>query len=1296
MAACHKHSSGESDAMLTLGSNHAGCGGGHVRESSSKVVKVYTDSTTSEYKRLKICKRGYREAMMTRVCGVSFEGLPVWLWAMRLGEWSTIYISEMCEVKLRQYHAATRDLVHSKLIIMNEGAMTGISAIEVWLVSGTLDFVTSLEGKLGPAMVGWISDSTRRGPRSENPRWLWTSVAHSRVGGVTKATGWFGSFGLDKIVVPEDPIRRTIGHIVKYSERPSPCILPVREGHYVISDRLSLHRLDLPVVFLSGFSRTGWGKRNLTHAELEHAFELPSFVSWEAVQGWKLLPLQLFRVVLDIVLGGLAPAVQERGGPRQKLALLTDLSVDPLPLDAEWLPGLGRWLPGSWTDTAIANKAVKSDNADIDFYPWNQRIMLVLPKCIMPRIASFENLAMRRWCRALTMSFIRYLVREHGSNWSERLRLRGYYQSKVEQNPGPPFKKLKDHESTARSVVIDNGGCGCRAGGVESDLDELERDVTKGRMVLHQVLQSKWWEWSHGSALIFWRWTGPTQQVAARDGMRMFVQSALPVARKRKMPMKLSPSVKVLVADKIDGMSRRFYLESSGHVANLVDYFAVPKGDFDIRVVFDGSSCGLNDTLWAPNFFLPSANAASLLLTFQTWMSDMDFGEMFHNFPMEERMRRFAGIEVLESQSSGGGRSTKLLRWTRLFMGMRPSPYNAVRYYYWGEEFARGNPSDAHNPLGYDVIRLNLPGMSEFDPLLPKVMKWRSDLGVVAGDVVTFVDDVRITGYSKENCRNVHHQFASRIQYLGMQDAPRKFRPPSQTQAGAWTGTIFRIDSSNISKSVSQEKWNKAKGMVDELLQTIRASIDRRPQIDRKRLEKETGFLNHLAMTFDVVRPFLKGYYLTLNSWRSKRDHGDWKLSDKRWRRMLFDRFESGGMSEFELDKELLGKDEAAAPTLVRASISLARDVEALASIFSPSVVPVVSVRSRRVVTVVYGFGDASGTGLGATFTCGESGLNFRIGVWGSVEDPESSNWKEFTNVVEALEEEGNEGNLDNAEVFMFTDNSTVESCVSRGSSSSEKLLELVVRLQALSLRVGIKIHVFHIAGTRMIAQGTDGVSRGFLGQGVMDGAAMSVFVPIHLSAVERSPLDLVPWIWDWVGKEAILLDEMGWFNQGHDVEGWVVDPEGFSRPVISNQGKTFIWAPAPMAAEVALAEMRKARIKRQQSAHVFVCPRLCTGQWLRHLYRAADFVFELPLGSDMWPKSMHEPLLIGILFPFIRAKPWQLRGTPKMYAMGRQLRQVFQETPMDAGHLLRQFWSCCINLEGMSEPLVRKLLYFK
>ena len=396
------------------------------------------------------------------------------------------------------------------------------------------------------------------------------------------------------------------------------------------------------------------------------------------------------------------------------------------------------------------------------------------------------------------------------------------------------------------------------------------------------------------------------------------------------------------------------------------------------------------------------------------------------------------------------------------------------------------------------------------------------------------------------------------------------------------------------------------------------------------------------------------------------------------------------------MEDGLNGNDERDAPELVRASPSLRNDLIALSSLFGPTIVPEARVRSRKLITIVYGFGDASGTGLGATFTCG-SGFNFRIGVWGSAEDPESSNWKEFTNVVESLEEEGRDGNLNESEVYMFTDNATVESCVARGSSTSAKLLSLVIRMQALATEVGIKIHVFHVAGTRMIAQGTDGVSRGYLGQGVMAGNAMSAFIPIHLTAAMRSERHLVPWIQSWAGENAMLLDEMAWFQQGHDIEGWNKGyGDGFGRPILATGDRTYIWMPAPLSAEVALAEMRKARIKRQSSAHVFVCPRLCSSQWLRHLYRTADFVFEVPVGCNCWSADMHEPLLIGILFPFIRSKPWQVRGTPKLYAVGRQLRQVFQKSTVDAGDLLRQLWTCCLDLREMPESLVRRMLYFK
>jgi hypothetical protein len=108
-------------------------------------------------------------------------------------------------------------------------------------------------------------------------------------------------------------------------------------------------------------------------------------------------------------------------------------------------------------------------------------------------------------------------------------------------------------------------------------------------------------------------------------------------------------------------------------------------------------------------------------------------------------------------------------------MGSNPSPYNVIRFYYWGKEFALGNLRDLSNPFGFDQVVLNLPGMESYDTTKPKFIKWNSSGKFMACDAVTFVDDVRLTGSSCKRCHEVHRQFASRMQYLGIQDAPRKF-----------------------------------------------------------------------------------------------------------------------------------------------------------------------------------------------------------------------------------------------------------------------------------------------------------------------------------------------------------------------------------------------------------------------------------------------------------------------------------------------------------------------------------------
>jgi hypothetical protein len=138
----------------------------------------------------------------------------------------------------------------------------------------------------------------------------------------------------------------------------------------------------------------------------------------------------------------------------------------------------------------------------------------------------------------------------------------------------------------------------------------------------------------------------------------------------------------------------------------------------------------------------------------------------------------------------------------------------------------------------------------------------------------------------------------------------------------------------------------------------------------------------------------------------------------------------------------------------------------------------------------------------------------------------------------------------------------------------------------------------------------------------------------------------------------------------------------------------TYLWHPPPAAAEFAVEELRKARLKRQDSTHVFVCPRLMAPYWRKQLHKVADIVFDLPCGAlPEWDVSNHEPLVVGIVFPFVPYRPWQLRNTPKLRALARKLREVWKEDPPSARTFLRQLCLFTGNLSSLPKGMVWKLL---
>jgi len=232
-------------------------------------------------------------------------------------------------------------------------------------------------------------------------------------------------------------------------------------------------------------------------------------------------------------------------------------------------------------------------------------------------------------------------------------------------------------------------------------------------------------------------------------------------------------------------------------------------------------------------------------------------------------------------------------------------------------------------------------------------------------------------------------------------------------------------------------------------------------------------------------------------------------------------------------------------------------------------------------------------------------------------------------------------------------------------------------------------LFVIHVSGERMIQQGTDGLSRGALRLATVErSSAVRLHVPLNQLTTQRSP-KLVEWIKTWIYPEHIWLQPENWFVEAYDLRF-----EG-PRHSIKIEHSTYIWTPPPAIADVALEQLREAKIKWQQSFHVMLIPHLFFGLWRRQLYKAMDIILFLPLSFEFWDCSMHEPLIIAFAFPYLRCKLWTIRETPKLFAIVRKMQALWKEEGLDGSSNLREFLLDVMKLPPFPEHVVCKLLYF-
>jgi len=802
---------------------------------------------------------------------------------------------------------------------------------------------------------------------------------------------------------------------------------------------------------------------------------------------------------------------------------------------------------------------------------------------------------------------------------------------------------------------------GWNLNGALSSNNEARQDWNAGRECVKRYSGSTWWEWNDGSRPHFWRWPAEYKR-AIRDGVSPWFRTKAP---SWKVPQRGEKDLKVFqaVRSKLEKVKLLRYIQE-GTVDSLTSYFAVPKGESDIRMVYDGTKSGLNDSLWAPWFALPTLESHLRFVGKDTYLGDIDIGDMFHNFVLHERVQKVAGIDItpfFPDEVAEEGK-VKWLRWVRSAMGLRNSPYNAIQGVLFAEEVIKGNPLDSQNVFRWDVLDFNMPGDPNYEPGRPWLSKMRSEDRALACDMIVYVDDMRSGGNGWTEARLVNRTIAMRLNYLGLQEAARKRRDPSQ-EPGPWAGSVVGIEEGRVYVTVTPERWEKARNMVAWMQKGMGES----DELEFKTLESYRGYLIYFSRTYPSCVPFLKGIHLTLDSWRPWRRDDGWKYTLSEIRTMLDEKGEGAGRA--------LNHSGGKPPLRVKWVPRLRTDVQALMQLLDPELPPKRYILPRVGCKVVYGFGDASGSGFGSSFEV-DGGITYIHGQWDEEHRSRSSNFRELANVVYALEQAHMQGVLNGSEVFLFTDNTTAEGAFFKGTSKWEHLFALIVRLHRLQMSGDVVLHLVHVAGSRMISQGTDGLSRGDPATQLGLNESFLHHIPLHLGVMERQQHAILPWVESWLnpGGEIMWLRPEDWYTKGHSEN-------------------CCVWTPAPAIADVALEQLAKATHKRPHHTHLVIIPRLMTARWRKTLLKICDLFFTIPVGTCIWDISQHEPLNVGLSLPLCRHPPWKLRGTPMLVGVERQLREVSKDDPGWGRNILCQLLQQARMLDRMPDVMVRSLL---
>ena len=119
---------------------------------------------------------------------------------------------------------------------------------------------------------------------------------------------------------------------------------------------------------------------------------------------------------------------------------------------------------------------------------------------------------------------------------------------------------------------------------------------------MKRIADCLWWEWDAGSSLLFWKWY-QKYQAWDREGQPHYAIDKFPQFVRPQDPAKTEED-STKMKNNVYKVKKLLYIYP-GTFLSITHMFYVRKGLNYIRMVYNGTSCGLNLSLWAPYFGLP-------------------------------------------------------------------------------------------------------------------------------------------------------------------------------------------------------------------------------------------------------------------------------------------------------------------------------------------------------------------------------------------------------------------------------------------------------------------------------------------------------------------------------------------------------------------------------------------------------------------------------------------------------------------------------------------------------------------